>query len=313
MATTLRTATDDTAALAQEIAELFIKLFGDHAGFRLFHAKGIVCTGTFEPTPAAAELCTAAHFKGGAVSIVARFSDGTGVPNIPDADPNSNPKGFAIRFKPADSPATDIVANGKNGFLAGTAADFVGFFRALAATAPGAPHPTPVEAFLGAHPASLAWISNPVPIPASFATQAYFGNNSFIFVSPTGQRQATRYRIEPVAGVHTLPDATIQPPDFLFDELKKRLAATPVDFRLKVQLAAPGDPTNDATQVWPDDRPTVDLGLIRLTAVDPDSAQSERRLMFDPTHLIDGIELSDDPLPAFRAQAYSISIAHRTK
>jgi catalase len=35
--------------------------------------------------------------------------------------------------------------------------------------------------------------------------------------------------------------------------------------------------------------------------------------MFDPTHLIDGIELSNDPLPAFRAQAYSISIAHRTK
>jgi catalase len=306
---------EDTAPLAQEIADIFLKLFGDHPHARLFHAKGIVCTGTFEPTPAAARLSSAAHFRGGPVSVVARFSNGTGVPDIPDADPNSSPKGFAIRFKPADSPATDIVANGKNGFVAGTPADFVGFFRALAATPPDAPHPTPLETFLAAHPATLAWVSNPAPIPASFATQAYFGNDTFIFVSPTGLRQATRYRIEPVAGVHTLPAATAaaQPRDFLFNELKKRLAATPVEFRLKVQLAALGDPTNDATKVWPDDRPTVDLGLIRLTAVDPDSAESEKRLMFDPTHLIDGIELSDDPLPAFRAQAYSISIAHRTK
>jgi catalase len=203
------TTTDNTASLAQDIADLFLKLFGDHAGFRLFHAKGLVCTGTFEPSAAAPVLCTAAHFRPGPVSVVARFSDGTGVPNIPDADPNSNPKGFAIRFKPAgDSPATDIVANAKNGFLAGTPADFVDFFRALAATAPDSPHPTPVESFLGAHPRSLAWISSPAPTPVSFATQTYFGNNSFLFISPAGQRQAIRYRIEPVAGLQFLPDAS---------------------------------------------------------------------------------------------------------
>jgi len=34
-------------------------------------------------------------------------------------------------------------------------------------------------------------------------------------------------------------------------------------------------------------------------------------MIFDPTRLIDGIELSDDPLPAFRAQVYSISYARR--
>jgi catalase len=48
-----------------------------------------------------------------------------------------------------------------------------------------------------------------------------------------------------------------------------------------------------------------------LTSFDPESAETEKRLTYDPTHLTDGIELSDDPLPAFRAQVYSISIARR--
>jgi catalase len=53
------------------------------------------------------------------------------------------------------------------------------------------------------------------------------------------------------------------------------------------------------------------LGTIRLTSVDSKSTETEKGLTYDPTHLTDGIELSDDPLPAFRAQVYSISIARR--
>src|SRR5207247_11418046 len=93
--------------------------------------------------------------------------------------------------------------------------------------------------------------------------------------------------------------------------LRKRIAKTPVEFRLQVQLANPTDPTTGATLVWPDDRKKVVLGTIRLTSVDPRSAETEKSLTYDPTHLTDGIELSDDPLPAFRAQVYSISIARR--
>jgi catalase len=48
-----------------------------------------------------------------------------------------------------------------------------------------------------------------------------------------------------------------------------------------------------------------------LTSADPNSAETQKKLFYDPTHLTDGIELSDDPLPAFRAQVYSISIARR--
>ena len=54
----------DTADLAQQAANLFLQAFGSHPGFRLAHAKGIVCEGTFVASPAAAQLSRAAHFSG---------------------------------------------------------------------------------------------------------------------------------------------------------------------------------------------------------------------------------------------------------
>lgn len=303
----------DTAELAEQAAKLFLQAFGSHPGFRLAHAKGIVCEGTFTASSEAAELSRAAHFNGKTVPVIVRFSNATGVPQIPDGDANSNPKGIAIRFKLPDGGITDIVANGQNGFPAGTPADFVGFLGSFLASGPDTPKPTPFEKFLSTHPNTAKFLSTPNPQPASFATYAYFGNNSFFFVNARGQRRATRYQIIPVAGEQHLDPAVAaaKSPDFLIDELRDRIRQSPAEFRLQVQIAGPNDPTADATLVWPDDRKKVVLGTLRLTSVDPKSAETERGMIYDPTHLTDGIELSDDPLPAFRAQVYSISFARR--
>ena len=303
----------DNAELAQQAADLFLQAFGNHPGFRLAHAKGIVCEGIFEPIVGAAELSRAAHFSDKAVPVTVRFSNATGIPQIPDGDPHSNPKGMAIRFKLPGGGITDIVANGQNGFPAGTPADFVGFLGSFLASGPESPKPTPLDKFLATHPNTTRFLSTPNPQPASFATYSYFGNNCFIFVNARGKRQATRYEILPLAGEQHLDPAVAaaREQDFLCDELRSRLARAPVEFRLQVQIANPTDPTSDATLVWPDDRKKVVIGVIRLTSVDPKSADTEKGLTYDPTHLTDGIELSDDPLPAFRAQVYSISIARR--
>src|ERR1041385_2955311 len=143
MATNSTTQTDN-AELAQQAANLFLKAFGNHPGFRLAHAKGIVCEGTFNPAPAAAELSRAEHFSK-SVTVTVRFSDATGVPVIPDGDPKSNPKGTAIRFKLPDGGIADIIANGQNGFPTGTPADFVAFLGSFLATRPDSPKPTPFE------------------------------------------------------------------------------------------------------------------------------------------------------------------------
>ena len=50
------------------------------------------------------------------------------------------------------------------------------------------------------------------------------------------------------------------------------------------------------------DRKTIDLGTVTITTVDADSDAAQKALAFDPTRLTDGIELSDDPLPALRSE-----------
>ena len=72
-----------------------------------------------------------------------------------------------------------------------------------------------------------------------------------------------------------------------------------------------GDPTNDGSIVWPDDRKRVLLGTIRLTKVEPNQEELQRSLAFNPTFLTNGIELSDDPLVPLRSAVYALSVAHR--
>lgn len=306
--------TPPSKSLQRQAADAFIKAAGDVPGFRLAHAKGIVCLGTFEPTPDAAALSKAAHFRGGRVPVLVRFSDGTGLPNVADADPRSNPKGFAIRFNPGSDASTDIVANGRSGFFAGTPEEFTAFLTALVASPPDAPHPTPLETFLSSHPETAKFLAGPNPTPASFATQKYFGNDAFVFVGADGKRQPFRYQIVPAAGEHAIgAEKAKWPPDLLFEEIRQRLSTAPVEFRLVAQLPNPGDPTNDITKVWPDDRKLVTLGTIHLSSVDPKSDQTQRDIALDPTNLTDGIELSDDPLPAFRSKVYALSARRRQK
>jgi catalase len=78
-------------------------------------------------------------------------------------------------------------------------------------------------------------------------------------------------------------------------------------------LAEQGDPTDDVTTLWPADRPVVELGRLEMTGISPTSAADERRLVFDPTNLTDGIDLSEDPLLLARSSAYSTSYNHRSK
>jgi catalase len=77
--------------------------------------------------------------------------------------------------------------------------------------------------------------------------------------------------------------------------------------------AEPGDQTKDGSQPWPDDRKVVELGVLTLNKVVPNSLEAQKKLLFLPTSLTAGIELSDDPLPSVRAAAYAVSFARRSQ
>jgi catalase len=301
-------------SLPLQIADVMVQLNGGvHPGFRFAHAKGMVLTGTFTPAKGAESISRAGHLKGPVVPLTVRLSDGTGVPQINDDNPNASPRGMAVRFALPGGGFTDIVANSHNGFFVGTAEDFLAFLKAVAATTPESPHPSPIEQFLGSHPPALKVITDSKPLPVSFANLGFFGNNAFVFVDNAGTKRTGRYQILPVEGIRHLSPAAGKKlsPNYMFEDLTRRIARGPIKYRLYVQLANPGDPTNDGSIVWPDDRKRVELGTISLTKIAPNNDELQRSLMFNPIFLTDGIQLSDDPIIPLRSAVYALSVAHR--
>jgi catalase len=232
----------DDQPLEVQIVDALNKAFGVHPGFRANHAKGIVTEGTFKASSAAALLSKAAIFNGATIPVTVRFSDSTGIPNLPDGAAAANPHGMAIKYHLPDGSETDMVINSLKFFLVATGEEFRDLFLAIAASPPGAPKPTKLDEFAAAHP-SVGAASATVATPDSYADEEYYGVDAFIFVNKSGKRQAVRYQAVPNRVVHISPaDAAKRAPDFLSTELKQRLKRGPITFHLKVQWRAPAIP-----------------------------------------------------------------------
>src|SRR6202163_1860018 len=242
-------------ALSNDLLQQFDTIFGLHPGFRPAHAKGALLTGTFTPARGADSLTRAPHIQRESTPVTVRFSNSTGLPLVPDNDPNANPRGMAIRFHLAEHVHTDIVSHSTDGFPTRTGQEFLEFLRALASSDPSKPSPSPIEAFLGAHPKALAFVQTPKPAPSSFARESYFGVTAMRFTNKNGVSRFGRYRIVPEAGNDHLSEAAAaaRSANFLFDELTERVSNSPIRFRILVQLANDGDIVDDATFHWPED------------------------------------------------------------
>ena len=99
--------------------------------------------------------------------------------------------------------------------------------------------------------------------------------------------------------------------DFLIDELPARIERGAVTFHLKAQLASPGDSTKDASTPWPNNDEVVELGVLTIDKAARDSLEAQKKLLFLPGQLTDGIEPSDDPLIGLRDGAYAVSFSRR--
>lgn len=301
----------DDDPLEVQVVDALNKAYGTHPGFRANHAKGVVVKGSFKASPDAAKLSKAALFTGATIPATVRFSDPTGIPTLPDGSPDANPHGMAIKYQLPDGSDTDMVIVSFKFFPVATGEEFRDLLLAAATSPPDAAKPTKLEQFLAGHP-RVAAASATSATPDSFADEEYFGINAFVLVNEAGARQAVRYQMVPEHLVHLDPaDAAKRPPNFLMDELPQRLKQRPVTFRMKAQLAAPGDQTKDPSQRWPADRKLVELGVLTIDKAVADSAEAEKPLLFLPGQLTAGIEPSDDPLIDVRDGAYAVSFSRR--
>ena len=297
--------------LSRNVIEAFDKVDrGPHPGFRPAHAKGILLTGEFKSSPDTASLTRAPHIQRASTPVTVRFSDFAGIPTVADNDPqNASPRGFAVRFHLAEHVHTDILAHSVDSFPTRTAEEFLEFLNALIATDPAGPHPNAIEQFLSKHPAALAFVQAPKPIPTSFARESFFAVSAFRFTNAGGTSRYGRYRILPLAGNEYLDDASAakKTPNLLFDEIKARVTREPVRFRIAVQLAQDGDVADDSTIRWPESRQLITFGEISLTAVAPNNAAEQQKIIFDPIPRVEGIDVSADPLFDPRANIYLMS------
>jgi catalase len=297
------------SALATDLLAVLDELSGGvHAGFRPAHAKGLMCAGTFSPSPEAAGLTRAPHASRPSTPVTVRYSDSTGLPTVPDNDSaRSGPRGVAVRFHLADHVHTDIVAHSTNGFPVRTGEQFLEFLRAAAAA--GAGRPEALGAFLAAHPNARRFVEAPKPIPTSFTREAFFAVTAFRFTNAEGVSRHGRFRIRPEEGTEHLSaeQAAAKSPDFLFEEIDRRLARSPARLGVFVQLAGAGDDVTDASVPWPTEREEVPFGTITLTTRVNDQEPERRKIIFDPVPRVDGIEPSGDPLTEVRAEIYLLS------
>ncbi len=294
--------------LAQQLLDALDALSGLHPGFRPTHAKGLMCEGTFTPSPDAALLTRAPHANQPSTPVTVRYSDSTGLPTIPDNDPaHSGPRGMAVRFHLGEHAHTDIVAHSTDGFPAHTGEEFLEFLRAVAAFVSG--QPQALGAYLAAHPNAKRFVEAPKQVPTSFAREAFFAVTSFKFTSAGGVSRYGRFRIRLEMGTEHLSDAeaAVKSGNFLFDEIGPRLAGGPINLKVSVQMADGNDDPADASTPWPANRPEISFGTISLKSRVDDQAPERRKIIFDPIPRVDGIDSSGDPLPQVRADIYLLS------
>jgi catalase len=288
-------------------------VFGKQTDNRAVHAKGIVLEGKFTPSAEAASLSKAPHLQSGTtMTLTVRFSDFAGVPTIPDTDPNASPRGMAVKFHLPDGSNSDLVMHSYNGFPTATADEFRQLLIALAASGANAPKPTPLEKFFETHPIAKTFLTAEKPAPVSYASLPYYGVNTFKFTNAEGDSTFVRYQMEPEGDAQYLTKEQLAAagPNYLAEEIRKRVADGPVRMKLQVQVAEPGDKVEDPSIAWPASRKTVELGVVEIDKVDPDSDAAQRALLFIENAVPAGIEPAD-PMITVRSQAYPISFARR--
>lgn len=299
---------------AEELVNAFEAVLGPIRTHRPSHAKGICAAGHFVATPEGTRLSVAPTFSGQRVATLIRF--GVGVGNPQGADTTRTTRGLAIRF---ETPAGEVweQANISVPIFGSPTPDI--FVQNLLVRRPdpatGQPNAERIAAFVAANPAVThqgRWLAANNP-PASWATTPYWGVNTFRFQGQDGQVRPARWVFEPRAGTLRLTEEQMRslPGDFLADELRRRVAAGPVEFDMVLQFPGAGDDLNNPTVAWPEDRPRAVVGRLTVTEVAPGPGGPCDQMSFMILDQAPGVDLSDDPTLQARAGAYAVSLSRR--
>ncbi len=291
---------------------------------RIVHARGSAAHGYFECTESLSNITSADLFqkKGQRTDVFVRFSTVAG--GAGSVDTPRDVRGFAVKFYTRDG-NWDLVGNNIPVFFIQDAIKFPDLIHAAkmeadrgypqAATA----HDTFWD-FISLMPESthmIMWAMSDRTLPRSFATMEGFGIHTFRFVNANGKSTFVKFHWKPKAGLaSTIWDETVKiagaDPDFQRRDLFERIQRGDYpEWELGVQLFdeefANSQPYDvlDATKIIPEEiLPVKIVGKLVLDRYPDNFFAETEQVAFCPSHIVPGIDHSNDPLLQGRLFSY---------
>ncbi|PKY05614.1 catalase-domain-containing protein [Aspergillus campestris IBT 28561] len=291
---------------------------------RVVHARGVGAFGTFKLHRPIPEYTSAGVLNDTAreTPVFVRFSTVQGSKG--SADTVRDVRGFAVKMYTAEG-NWDIVGNNIPVFFIQDAIKFPDVIHSVKPE----PHneiPQGQSAhnnfwdFQGLHSETAhmqQWIMSDRAIPRSLRMMQGFGVNTYCLVNAKGERVYVKFHWKPELGVHSLVwDEALkicgQDPDFHRKDLMDAIDAGQYPkwkFGIQVLQESQMDDfefdIQDATKVWPEDQVPIEyIGELELNRnVDEYFPQTEQ-VAFCTSHIVPGIDFSNDPLLIGRNFSY---------
>lgn len=291
---------------------------------RIVHARGSGAHGYFEPYESLAAVTRAAFLSDPKVRtpVFARFSTvagGSGSVDLP-----RDVRGFAVKFYTSEG-NFDLVGNNIPVFFIQDAIKFPDLVHAVKME-PDRGYPQAASAhdtfwdFISLMPEALhmvMWAMSDRAIPRSLRMMEGFGVHTFRLVNEAGESQFVKFHWRPVIGTSAvLWDEAVKicgaDQDYHRRDLYEAIAKGHFpEFELGLQIfdeeTADGLEFDvlDATKVVPEE--VVPLRMVGKMTLDrnPDNFFAEtEQVAFCPSHVVPGIDFSDDPLLQGRLHSY---------
>ncbi|SDC06200.1 catalase [Raineyella antarctica] len=291
---------------------------------RVVHARGTGAHGAFVANGNASKICRAAFLKKDVETpIFVRFSTVAGFRG--SSDTVRDTRGFATKFYTTEG-NYDLVGNNIPVFFIQEGIKFPDIIHAVKPE-PDREIPQAQSAhdtfydFVSLHTeaqAHLAWSMSDRAIPLSFRMMEGFGVHTFRMVNEAGETSLVKFHWKPRQGVHSQVWEETQmtaglDPDFhrrdLYDAIDA--GAYPV-WDLGVQVMPDtedemfeGIDLLDPTKIVPEELcPVQVIGTMTLNRRPVNFFAETEQVMFNPGHLVPGIDVTNDPLLQVRLFSY---------
>jgi catalase len=291
---------------------------------RVVHARGAGAHGVFRLHTSLANYTSAKVLTevGAETEVFVRFSTVNG--SRGSADTARDARGFATKFYTKDG-VWDLVGNNIPVFFIQDAIKFPDLVHSFkpepdreipqASTA----HDTFYD-FISLTPEAMhmiMWVTSDRGIPRSFRMMEGFGIHTFRLVTAAGRSTFVKFHWKPKLGVHSLVWNEAQKLAGFDPDYHRRDLADAIDtgaypqWDLGVQLLAESDVAKvrfdvlDATKIWPEEVvPVQRIGTMTLNRNPYNFFAETEQVAFCTSHVVPGIDFSDDPLLQGRNFSY---------